>query len=233
MPSHLALAVLLAARPAFAEPISPPGRVVVHLDGMVCKGCQDNVAATLDGLPFLEGTVASFAVGGACATLSAPGDTERIGQAIAGLGYSLTSVEVVQSCPPKLRRGHRVDPWDDTGGHDVQVISRGEEVDLQAHLAAGKHTVVDFGAPWCGPCHTAAAALREHMSTHDDVAVRAVSLEADDPHASFALPVAAQHLEWVSGIPYFLVFDAAGRSLYKGADVAAAIRAIDKHRSRR
>ena len=224
--------LILAATPALAEPVAPPSRVVVHIDGMVCNGCQESVTAALDALPFVASTTASFAVGGACVDLSAEGDTERIREAVSGLGYTVTTIEAVDACPAKLKRGHRVDPWDDTGGHDVVVISRGAEVTLEDHLAEDKFTVVDFGAPWCGPCHTTAATLRTYMDEHDDVAVRVVTLDASDPRESYALPVVEQHIKWVGGIPYFLVYDPTGKTVYKGSEVDAAIKAIDKRRSR-
>ena len=47
-------------------------------------------------------------------------------------------------------------PWGDTDGLDVQVISHGEAVELEDHLVQGKFTVIDVGASWCAPCHDAA-----------------------------------------------------------------------------
>ncbi len=225
--------LVLAAPPARAETVAPPAHVVVHIDGMVCHGCQRKVTEALEALPFVADAAASFAVGGACLDLAAEGDTAPIREAVNGLGYTVTGIEAVDACPPELREGHRVDPWDDTGGHDVLVISRGEAVTLEDHLAPGKFTIVDFGAPWCGPCHAAAAALRAYMDDHADVAVRAITLDADDPEASYALPVVEQHLKWVAGIPWFIVYDPGGRVIYKGSEVEAVTRTIDKRRSRR
>ena len=87
----LAHLLILAASPALAEPVAPPSRVVVHIDGMVCNGCQKNVSAALEALPFVASSTASFAVGGACLDLSAQGDTDRIREAVDGLGYAVTS----------------------------------------------------------------------------------------------------------------------------------------------
>ena len=229
----LLLALVLSSSPALAEPVAPPAHVVVHIDGMVCSGCQQTISTALDNLSFVKETTASFAVGGACLDLSGEGDTGPIREAVTGLGYTVTSIESVASCPRALRKGHRVDPWDGSEGFDVQIISRGEEVDLREHLAADKYTVVDFGAPWCGPCHVVAAKLKEYLTAHEDVAVRAVTLDARNPKESYAMPAAKQHLKFVAGIPYFLVYDASGKTIYKGGEVEDVMKNIDKQRSRK
>ncbi|NOY27097.1 MAG: hypothetical protein GXP62_14610 [Oligoflexia bacterium] len=225
-------ALLGLSLPAGAQTLAPSSKVVVHIDGMVCSDCQQAVTGALEALPFVQNAVTSFAAAGACLSLSSPGETADIDQAVADQGYTVTSIEAVDACPVRLRPGHRIDPWEDTAGVDAVVVSHGEEVDLDALQVPGKYSVIDFGAPWCGPCHAAAAALRTYLRQHDDVAVRAITLDAADPQASYALPVARQHLKWVAGIPWFLVTDPAGRSVYKGADVDALIDAIDQRRAR-
>ncbi len=233
---RLGLLVLLAwalpASLALAEPLAPPGKVVVHIDGMVCNGCQKSVTAALNNLDFLDETRASFAVGGACASVSGEGDADRIREVVAGLGYTVTGIETAAVCPTALRKGHRVDPWDGAEGLDVVIISRGERVDIEDNLVADKFTVIDFGAPWCGPCHTSAATLSAYLADHDDTAVRAITLDEEDPYASYALPVAEQHLKFVAGIPYFMVYAPSGKVIYRGAVVEGVIEAIDKKRSR-
>ncbi len=225
-----ALPILLSAA-LLAGPASAATSVVVEVDGMVCNGCQKNIAGALDALPFIEDAFASFAVGGACGTLTGALDSERVRAAVEGAGdYTVAAIETREGCPEELRPGGLLDPWHDSGDLDVQIISEGEEVDIQAHLVPDKFTIIDFGAPWCGPCHTSAAALKPYLAEHGDVAVRAITLGGDDPRTSYALPVVEQHLKWVSGIPYFIVYAPDGREVYKGDSAEKLMKVIDKKR---
>jgi thiol-disulfide isomerase/thioredoxin len=89
---------------------------------------------------------------------------------------------------------------------DVKTISHdGEAVDLAAHLAPGKVTVIDFYAPWCGPCRVVTHELKEVMSKRSDVALRKVNI------VDWDRPVVAQHLQGVVNIPYVLVFGKDGQ----------------------
>src|SRR5262249_36838585 len=57
-------------------------------------------------------------------------------------------------------------------GADVQIVSKaGEDIaKLDSVIAAGKATVVDFYAEWCGPCHEVDQHLAKLLATRSDVA---------------------------------------------------------------
>ncbi len=223
------LGVTVAVR---AEPVAPPKVVVVHVEGMTCGGCEKSVQSAVRKVDFVDSVKASFVEGALCATLGAAGDTDAIERALASTPYRPTKVEVMENCPPPGTLAKRPDPWSEVGALDVRVVSRGDEVDLKDVLEGGKYTVVDFGAPWCGPCYATADTLKGYLAKHPDTAVRAVSLDAGDPEASFALPVAKQHLKWAKGLPYLMVFDPSGARIYKGQDVATALETIDSRRTK-
>ena len=213
----------------------PAGASSVHVEvtGMDCEGCNKGLSAALNGLDFLEGVNASFVAQGACGELVGDLDSEQVAAAVAGTGKAFVSATVVEQCPEGLR-GALPDPWAGRGeGLDVVTISHGEQVDVAGALVAGKYTVVDYGAPWCGPCHEAAELLATYLRAHPDVAVRAVDLGGQTPDESYNAPVVAQHLEYVDGIPWIVVHDPTGKVVHKSNSATRAIEAIEKHRERK
>src|SRR5688572_25150679 len=81
---------------------------------------------------------------------------------------------------------------------DVQVVSKGEPVDLDAVAVKGKYTIYDFYADWCPPCRSLDVQLRQLASTHDDVAVRKIDI------VDWTTPVVKQH--GVEGLPHMVVY---------------------------
>ena len=200
--------------------------VRVGVDGMFCVTCEPKVTEALNALSFLSQTRASTPVSQACAELTGPIDEDAIRRAIADLDYTVSSIDVVEECSLEERR--YPDNWVDTDGIDVTIISKGEEVDLSAHQVPGKFTIFDFGAPWCGPCHVAEKLLRDYLSDHPDVALRAVVLDAQDAKTSFDMPVVAQHLQTAPGLPYFILVNPKGKTIARGVDPARILKKIDK-----
>lgn len=212
---------LLLAIAASAATVSPPNAVLVKVGGMDCSGCEQEIVEALASVAAIDKVHASFADGAACVTLKAEVETDAITAALSKAEFTATSVETVSGCAAK---GASRDPWAGATG-DVRGISRGEAVKLEAHLAAGKYTIVDFGAPWCGPCYTAAKTIMAALEGRSDLAVRTVWLDKPDPKASFALPAAKQHLKWAAGLPWFIVYGPDGKIVYQGQEVEQALAA--------
>ena len=99
---------------------------------------------------------------------------------------------------------------------DVKVIAHGEEVELEAHLPAGKYTVVDFYAVWCPPCRILSPALERLAERHPEkLAIRKVDI------VDWTQPVAEQH--GIESLPHLILFDRDGSLIAKGDDVYGAI----------
>ena len=200
----------------------------IEVEGMTCVSCEAKLVKALSRLDSVTDASAFAAAGRACATAAATVDHATIKAAIAGIGYTVTAIAPDPACE---NSDSRFPPnWADTEGLDARIISSGEEVNLMEHAAEGKFTIYDFGAPWCGPCHVAEKMLKDYLRDHNDVAVRAIVLDSDDPKVSFKMPAAAQHLQSAAGLPHFVVVSPTGKTVFTGSDVVRVLKKLDKKR---
>lgn len=205
--------------------------LIMDIEGMTCAGCRVKVRDVLEPLPFVSSILTSDSESTICIATSAAHDRGALEGAIGSLGYTVQNFKVEDSCPEEI--GAVREPWDGkTEGRDVVTISQGERVDIAASLVPGKFTIIDFGAPWCGPCHEAATRLAAYLDTHSDVAVRVVNLTSKDVTQSYALPAAQQHLEYAPGIPWFVVYSPKGKRLYQGLSLDKMLAAVAKKRAK-
>ena len=112
---------------------------------------------------------------------------------------------------------------------DVQWISAaGEDVSIDAHRAAGKVTVVDFYARWCGPCRDVDREMAAILERDASVALRKVNVVAWDS------PVAKRYLAGVPSLPYVVVLAPGGAKVraIAGLDLPGLRRAIAEAKTR-
>jgi thiol-disulfide isomerase/thioredoxin len=229
--AFLLTAGLVIALDAQAESDSTQ-RYVLDIQGMTCSGCASTVHETLLSSKGISSAVVSHLQGKACIETSGSFDETIVGAALAAAEYKMTGHLAVEKCPDGLS-GKLPDPWEEhSEGLRVKTVSQGEEIDLAAQIVDDSYTIIDFGAPWCGPCHEAAEQLAAYLTKHADVAVRAINLAGQEPADSYQQPIVAQHLQYVKGVPWFIIHAPGGKVLYRGMEVGKAMRAIDKHRKR-
>ena len=103
---------------------------------------------------------------------------------------------------------------------DVAVVTHGEAVDLQDHLAPGKYVLFDFYADWCGPCIQLGPHLEALAGAHEDVlALRKVDI------VNWSSPVAGQFR--IHSIPHLKLFDPDGRLIAEG-DAGRVLQVLDR-----
>ncbi len=108
---------------------------------------------------------------------------------------------------------------------DVRQISkRGEAAELEP--VAGKVTVFDFHAIWCGPCKKVDRHMAYILETHHDVALRKLNVSDWDSE------VAKKFLSGVPQLPYVIVYGRKGRRVkaIAGLDLDALDAAITRGR---
>lgn len=215
---------------AFAADLSPGRPTLVAVSGMDCAGCEADIVRLLSAVPGVASVEASFADGRACLTVDAPVAEDAVRRALAEDHLTAGDFTAVDACPASVTRPSTRDPWADVAGIDLATVSTGADFALADVAVVGKFTLLDFGAPWCGPCHAAVKVLQPYVAAHPDVAVRAVSLAGANASAAFATPAAKHWLAEAPGIPWLVVVSPDGKVLYRGQDAAGAIAAIDRRR---
>ena len=86
----------------------------------------------------------------------------------------------------------------------LDVARGGRSFDLEAALAPGRITVVDFWAVWCRPCKAIDKVLRE-LAHKYPLAVRRAEVTTMDS------PIAQAHLKGVKGLPVVWVYNQQGQ----------------------
>ena len=218
----------ISALLAFFLSAAQADTIRVSVEGMVCVSCEVKIKEGLKNVDYLDNLTVSASAKMMCADVTGPFDEAAFTALITDIGYTITALDRAPECAMDERKYPL--NWVEKEGLNAEIISRGEAVDLPAHRAQGKFTVYDFGAPWCGPCHVAEKMLKDYMRDNADVAVRAIVLDSDNAKNSFAMPAAQQHLVSAPGLPYFLVVAPNGRTVYRGSDVARALKKMDAKR---
>jgi thiol-disulfide isomerase/thioredoxin len=101
----------------------------------------------------------------------------------------------------------------------MKIITHGQTVDLTAHLAPGKYTVVDFYASWCPPCRVLGPALERLAAAETGrLALRKVDI------VDWTMPVVDQY--GIESLPHLMLYDPEGRRIADGDAVFPSLLTI-------
>ena len=111
------------------------------------------------------------------------------------------------------------------GDEPIAVISHGEKLDMNQHLALGRVTVFDFYADWCGPCRGLSPALEEMAKNDPEIALRKIDI------VNWRTAVAHQFN--IYSIPQVKVYDRSGRLVgtVRGVDLEKVKRYVEQAKS--
>jgi thiol-disulfide isomerase/thioredoxin len=103
-------------------------------------------------------------------------------------------------------------------GGDIQIVSKGEPLNLRDYLVVGKYTLFDYYADWCPPCRQLSPRLEELARQHANLALRKIDI------VSWSHPVARQ--QGVTDLPYLRLFDPEGKLVAEGDAVLDSLQQL-------
>ena len=190
-------------------------QTVFSVQGLTCQGCGSKIVEAVKRLPGVA--TASFDKTAITVTVGyrkRETNPERVMAAIrtggfgASIGHGRGAYKPTKAFPKQM---------------DIRMMSEpGKRVDIRSGLVAGKVTVVDFGAAWCGPCRFVDDELHKILKKHPDVAVRKIDI------VTWSSPVAKQHMRGVPQLPYVIIYNKEGKEVdrFSGLDLDRLWRSI-------
>lgn len=107
------------------------------------------------------------------------------------------------------------------GSVEPELISRGEKVSLEEHLAAGRVTLFEFYADWCSVCRRLDPPLKQMLAARRDVAFKRINIGDGETEVSKQYAITTT--------PTFYVYSAAGKlvKVFSTDDLRKLATAID------
>ena len=164
--------------------------------GMSCAGCAQSATEALKKIRGVQTVTIDFASQDAVITATREIIREQIEEALGTLGFEARFPGDTILQP--LSEEEKADL-------DIATASQGEAFELADHLAAGKITIFDYYADWCGPCHLLTPKLERLLLKYDELALRTVDISSWESDA-------AQQAN-LPGLPYVRIYGPQGKLL--------------------
>lgn len=213
----LILLILLAPALLAAETIT------FTIVGIDCEGCVGPIKKQLSSIDGVKLVELKWEEGLATVEVPQGFDRQKLRAAMTDLGFEAIF-------PGEKRKD--IEPLDPAvlKTLDVATDAKGDKVDVKKTVVAGKITIVDFYADWCGPCHVLETRLHNYMTSHKDLAMRRVNVGKWDTAAA---KQATREFR-AEALPYVRVYDASGK--FVGAVTGGAwdqvLKVIEKARGK-
>jgi copper chaperone CopZ len=187
------LFLALIATPLFADTLTFK---VIGIDCASCAPPVKKALASVDGVRSV-----SVDTNAKTATVDVPSGFDK-----AKLRAALSNAGFDASFPGEKRADIEPLSADVVKSLDIVHYDGKSALDFNKVLAAGKITIVDYYADWCGPCNVLESRLERYMVAHPNLAIR----RADIGKWNNAAAAQATHLG-AEALPYIRVYDARGK----------------------
>ena len=216
--TKLALLFLLLAMPAFAS-----STLTFTVLGIDCAACAAPITKILRSVDGVTNVKLDWKAGRATVDVPAGFDPSAIRKALSNGGYDAVF-------PGETRKDLEPLPANVIKSLDIVSHDGASKIDVATVVAAGKVTIVDYYADWCGPCHVLETRITHLMQGDSSIALRRVNIgKWDNAAAKQATAFGAEAL------PYVRVYDAKGKfvTAVTGGMWDQMLAAVEKAKARR
>jgi len=192
--------ILVTLALLFVATIAAADKFTFNVAGIDCEGCAPPIIKALRAVPGVSNVQLDWKSGRVSVDLAPTADKAKLRDALENAGFAAI---FPGEKPKELEKL----PADELKKLDVVTFDGKTKVDVAKALAAGKVTVVDFYADWCGPCVVLEARLQHLMQGKSNLAMRRINIGKWD---NAAAKQATREFR-ASALPYIRVYDANGK----------------------
>jgi copper chaperone CopZ len=185
--------LFLFAAPLFADTLT------FKVIGIDCASCAPPVKKALASVAGVTSVKVDTEAKTATVNVPAGFDKAKLREALSNAGFEASfpgeKESVIEPLPANVLKSLDIVRYDGKSALDIGKV-----------LAAGKITIVDYYADWCGPCNVLESRLERYMVAHPNLAIR----RADIGKWNNAAASQATHFG-AEALPYIRVYDAHGK----------------------
>ena len=172
------------------------------VEGMTCNGCAQGLTEALQKMEGIGTATVDFDSKTAKVVATNEVTVQKIKAAVKGRNFEALFEGETVEIPLSEKEKE---------GLDIEVIKGGSKIKFKDHLTAGKITIFDFYADWCGPCRVFSPKVEHFIKATPTVALRKVDIVTWRSELSKQLTKDYK----MPALPFILIFNDSGKLLGK------------------